>query len=207
MRAIALALALMLASAPAAATELEDRLREQLRAVTTQLRDLQSGQAGAEAGRLAAEKERDALKAKLAGGGGTPAASRELAAAKSQNAALGSRLGAAESGLAEARTRSDALAARLATATAETAQLRTAAATSSATATANAAALTGCTDRNTRLVATGRELVTLHQKRYGNGDFPPLQVLRTKIENEAQAMGDRITVDAIVVNTPEALPK
>lgn len=199
--------ALLLAAAPATATELEDRLREQLRAVTTQLRDLQAGQAGAEAARIAAEKERDALKAKLAGGGGTPAASRELAAAKSQNATLASRLGAAEAGQAEARTRGDALSARLASSDAELVRLRAAAATNTATATANAAALTGCTDRNARLVVTGRELVTLHQKRYGNGDFPPLQLLRTRIENEAQAMGDRITVDAIILNAAEPTPK
>ena len=71
MRAAATALLLLLAAAPATATPLEDRLREQLRAVTTQLRDLQAQQSGGDAGRIAAEKERDALKAKLAAGGGS----------------------------------------------------------------------------------------------------------------------------------------
>ncbi len=202
-----IALLLLFAAVPATATPLEDRLREQLRAVTTQLRDLQAGQAGAEAAKIAAEKERDALKAKLGGAGGSPTAARDLAAARSQNAALGARLGSAEAGLAEARARGDALAARLATADAELAQLRFASAVTAATIKANADAIAACTDRNQRLVATGRELVTLHQKRYGSGDFPPLQLLRTRIENEAQAMGDRITVDAIVVNAAEAPPK
>ena len=46
-----------------------------------------------------------------------------------------------------------------------------------------------------RLVATGRELVALHEKRYGKHRYEPLQLARTKIENEAQAMGDRIAKD------------
>lgn len=198
-----LILALALVAAPAAATPLEDRLREQLRAVTTQLRDLQSGQGAAEAGRIAAEKERDALKARLGAGGGG-GSSRELASANSRASALASRLAAAEASLADARARGDAAAARLAAAEAALAEQRNLAAAGTAAVAARAGELQACTDRNARLVTTGRELVALHIKRYGNGDFPPLQLLRTRIENEAQAQGDRITVNAMMVNAEPA---
>ena len=56
-------------------------------------------------------------------------------------------------------------------------------------------------------MATGRELVTLHQKRYGHGDFPPLQLLRTRIEAEAQAAGDKVAADTLTVNSAESSPK
>lgn len=200
MRAAVTSLLLLLAAAPALATELEDRLREQLRAVTTQLRDLQTQQSGADSGRIAAEKERDALKAKLAAGGGS---GRELAAARSQLTALGARLAEAEASAAEQRSRADALATRVTASETGLAEQRTAAAASAAALAASTAAVNSCTDRNMRLVTTGRELVALHIKRYGRRDFPPLQLLRTKIENEAQGMGDRITVDAMV---PPASP-
>lgn len=204
MRSAATALLFLLVAAPAMATPLEDRLREQLRAVTTQLRDLQTQQSGADAGRIAAEKERDAMKAKLAAGGGS---GRELAAARSQLAALGSRLAEAEASAAEQRSRADGLANRLAASESGLAEQRRAAAASAAALAANTAALNSCTDRNMRLVSTGRELVALHIKRYGRHNFPPLQLLRTRIENEAQGMGDRITVDAIVPAPGTTLPQ
>ena len=55
--------ALLTLASPAVATPLEDRLREQLRATVTQLRDVQASQATLQAAKDAAEKERDALKA------------------------------------------------------------------------------------------------------------------------------------------------
>lgn len=193
------------AMAPAAATPLEDRLREQLQSTVTQLREIQGSQATLEAAKAAAEKERDVLKAKL--GSGSPAASKELAAARSQNAALGARIGVAQSELAAANGRAAELAAKLGGAETELAQLRTAAKASNAAAAGNAAALQACVDRNSRLVGTGRELVALHQKRYGHGNFPPLQWLRTRIENEAQAMGDKVSAAAIVPDPVAGAPK
>jgi chromosome segregation ATPase len=203
-----LALVLLLSAAtvaPATATPLEDRLREQLQATTTQLRDLQAGQATAEAAKAAAEKERDALKAKLGSGG--PDASRELASAKSQNAALRSQVESTKSELAAASSRAADTSARLASAEAELAQLRSKVGASTAAAASSAASLKSCLDANGRLVDTGRELVALHQKRYGHGTFPPLQLLRTQIENEAQAMGDKITGNAIIPNAAGGAPK
>jgi chromosome segregation ATPase len=196
-RAAAMLTFAVIAATPAFATPLEDRLREQLQATVTELRSLQSSQAALEAAKAGAEKERDALKAK---GGAKPADARELAAAKNQNTALGARLGSAQSELAAANARAAELSTRLGAAQAEMAQLRTAASGATASSTATAATLKMCVERNESLVKTGRELVTLHQKRYGKGDFPPLQILRTRIENEAQAMGDRVSADAIVVN-------
>lgn len=193
-------------TAPAGATPLEDRLREQLQSTTTQLRELQTKQAGLEAAKASAEKERDLAKAK---GSAAPAAdvSRELAAARSQNAAISARASTAASALAAANSRNAELTSQLGTARAELGQLRAAAATSGTSLTASATALQDCTDRNGRLVAAGREMARLHAKRYGGGDFPLFQVQRTRIENEAQAMSDKINADVIVVNADPTAPK
>lgn len=199
-------LALVLA-APATATPLEDRLRQQLQSVTTQLRELQAGQAAAEAARTAAEKERDALKARAAVPAVSPATTRELAAARSRNAALAAQASGAAGELAQARARAAELTNQLRAAQAETAAARAAAAASAEVAATTGAATKADLDRNARLVATGRELVALHIKRYGGGDFPPLQRLRTRIENEAQAMGDRVEADRIMPNAAGPAPK
>ncbi len=193
MRARSLGLIMLaLAAAPAAATPLEDRLREQLQSTVTQLRELQNGKAALEAAKAAAEKERDAAKAK-------PKASaddgRALAAAKSQNAALSAKAGATATALAAAQARIAELTTGLTAAQTEVAQLQQGTAATTASATASAAALQACADRNMRLVATARDLVTLHQRRYGFGSFPPLQILRTRIETEAQAAGDKVNAD------------
>lgn len=190
---------------PAMATPLEDRLREQLQATTSQLRDVQASQATLEAAKTAAEKDRDALKAKLGKGG--PEASRELAAAKSQNTALRSQVDSSKAELALANGRAADLVARLASAPAELGQLRASSGASTVAAASSAAAFKTCLDTNHRLVETGRDLVTLHQKRYGNGSFPPLQLLRTKIENEAQAMGDMVNNNLIIPNADAGAPK
>lgn len=195
-RLILVLLLLAGSAAPGLATPLEDRLRQQLQATTTQLRDLQAAQAPLEAAKASAEKERDALKAK-GGSAPKPAASRELAAAKSQNAALGAKASTAAAALVAANARADGLAAQLATAQTELTQAREAVGARNAATARDAAALQLCTDRNARLVATGRELVALHEKRYGRHSFPPLQLLRTRIETEAQAMDDKVAADAI----------
>lgn len=199
MRALGCILVLMLA-APVAATPLEDRLREQLRLTVGQLNDLKASQATLEAAKASAEKERDLAKAKA-----RPTAdvgvSRELAAVRSQNAALTARAGEAAIELSTATARTNDLAARLKAAEADLAQQRAAAATSGTAATAAAATLQACNERNARLVATGRDLVALHVRRYGARKYLPLQLLRTKIETEAQAMGDRIAANA-VAGTP-----
>ncbi|MFZ4689695.1 MAG: hypothetical protein ACOYLS_10705 [Polymorphobacter sp.] len=187
------------------ATPLEDRLREQLQSTTTQLREAQGRLGALETAKTAAEQERDALKAKSAGA--SPTASRELSAAKSQNSALRSQLDAGKTELAAANARVAELTATLAASRTELGQARLGAEAANATAATNASAIKACYDANVRLVATGRELVALHSKRYGNGTFPPLQLLRTKIENEAQAMGDRVNSDAIVVNPASEPPK
>jgi len=191
--------------APAAATPLEDRLREQLQSTVTQLREIQGNQSVLEAAKAAAEKERDAMKAKQ--GNVSPTASRDLAAAKMQNAALGARIGVAQSELAAANGRVADLVTRLAGAQTELSQLRTTAIAGNAAAAGLATALQTCGEANFRLVDTARELVALHQKRYGHGTFPPLQLLRTRIESEAQARGDRISAAAIVPNAAAAAPR
>lgn len=200
MRRATLMIALV-AAMPAAATPLEDRLREQLQSTTSQLRAAQAQQASLEAAKAAAEAERDALKAKPRADAGT---TRELAAARSQASALRSEVGSGKAALLEADRRATDAAARATRAEAELGQLK---ASSSAAANAQGTALKQCVDANTRLVATGRELVALHIKRYGGRDFGPLQLQRTKIENEAQAMGDRVNSDAIILNAAPVVPK
>lgn len=190
---------------PAWATPLEDRLREQLQSTVTQLREAQGRQASLEAAKTAAENERDAIKAKQ--GNANPAASRELSTARSQNTALRSQLDTSRAELTAASARVAELTAALSASRTELGQAQLGAEAASAAAASSASAGKACLEANVRLVATGRELVVLHQKRYGNGSFPPLQLLRTRIENEAQAMGDRVTSDAIVVNAGSETPK
>lgn len=200
MRRTALVFAL-LAAVPAAATPLEDRLREQLQSTTSQLRAAQGQQASLEAAKAAAEAERDALKAKPRT---DPAAARELAAARSQASTLRGELDSGKAALAEADRRATDAVARATRAETELAQIK---ASSSAASSAQAMALKQCVDANGRLVTTGRDLVALHIKRYGKHDFGPLQLQRTKIENEAQAMADRVNADAIMLNAAPAPPK
>ncbi|MBC7522573.1 MAG: hypothetical protein H7268_15955, partial [Sandarakinorhabdus sp.] len=104
-------------------------------------------------------------------------------------------------------TRAPYLGTRLACADPELAHLRGKVGASTAAAARSAVSLKSCLDANGRLVDTGRDLVALHQKRYGHGSFPPLQLLRTRIENEAQAMGDKVNSNAIIVNTDGGAPK
>lgn len=193
------------AMAPAQATPLEDRLREQLRSTVTQLREAQGRQASIEAAKTAAEGERDALKAKQVAA--SPAASRELSSARNQNSALRLQLDTSLAELTAANARVAELTTALAAFRTELGQARVATEAAAASAASSATAGAACIDANVRLVATGRELVALHQRRYGNGIFPPLQLLRTRIENEAQVMGDRVTSDAIVVNAGSETPK
>ncbi len=193
MRVVRLMLLLAVA-APVAATPLEDRLRDQLRATVTQLRDLQSQQAGLAAAKAQAEKARDAAKA-----GPKPSAdagaARALAAVRSDAAAAAARASAAETALETANARLIEAGERLKTQDATLSQLRSIAAADKASSAASLASLDACTARNTRLVATGRELVALHIKRYGKHRYEPLQLARTRIETEAQAMGDRVAAD------------
>ena len=196
---------LLIANA-AAATPLEDRMRDQLRATVTQLRDLQAQQAGLAAAKAQAEKERDAAKASAKPAPDVGAA-RALAGARGEAAAAASRAATAETALATANARLTEAGERLKAQDAALAQLRTAAAGDKAAATQRLTALEACTARNTRLVGTARELVTLHEKRYGTRRYAPLQLARTRIETEAQAMGDRIAKDveppAAAVTNPQ----
>ncbi len=188
------ALAALLTATAAAATPLEDRLRDQLRSTVTQLRDLQAQQASLTSAKEQAEKERDAAKASAKPAPDAGAA-RALAGARGEAAAAAARASTAETALDTANARLTEAGERLKARDIELAQLRTAAAVDKSAATERLTALEACTARNTRLVATGRELVALHEKRYGKHRYEPLQLARTKIESEAQAIGDRIAKD------------
>ncbi len=197
-------LLLLLAAAPALATPLEDRLREQLQSVTTQLRDAQGQIAAAEAAKTAAEKERDALKAKAGEGG---ASSRELAAARAEAEAERRRVAATAAEVTKANAQISDLTGKLSAAQAELGKTRIAAAQAESRFNAQSASLQDCTDRNGRLVTTARELIAMYVKRYHDYNFPPLQLSRAKVENEAQAMQDKVNADKIVPNPAPAQQK
>jgi len=127
-----------------------------------------------------------------------------LAAARSEASALRGEVDSGKTALAAADRRAADAAARATRAESELAEVK---ARSGAAATAQALALNQCIDANARLVTTGRDLVALHIKRYGRGDFPPLQLQRTKIENEAQAMADRVNADKFILNSAPVAPK
>lgn len=197
-------LLLVLATAPALATPLEDRLREQLQSTTTQLRDLQAQQGTLEAAKTAAEKERDALKARAGEGG---ASARELSAARAEAAAERSRAAATAAEVTKANAQITDLAGKLNATQAELSTARNAAAQANARFTAQTTDLQACTDRNVRLVATSRELIDMYVQRYRDYSFPPLQLSRAKVENEAQAMQDKVNADRIVPNPASAPQK
>jgi chromosome segregation ATPase len=197
-----LMLAAGLVAAPVAATPLEDRLRDQLRSTVVKLRALQAAQAGLEAAKTAAERERDAAKAQPRHAGPDAATTRALAAARSAGSSAAARAAAAETELATTSSQLTEAGERLRAVNAELAQARAAATAGTARATAVETALTEANTRNARLVTTGHELVALHEKRYGHRRYLPLQLARRRIETEAQAMGDRVAADV----QPPAVP-
>lgn len=189
MRHLILAVLLVASAVPLAAQSLEDRMRDQLRASVTQLRDAQAALAQAQADKAAAEKERDALKAKAGSGGATPA---ELASARAATAAAESRARAAEAGQAQTATELATLRAQLAQAKADAARLTASVAQASGRQTRLDYALDSCVADNNAVVLTGKEVLAAYVARFGEGQFPPLQLARTRFENAAQGYGDRI---------------
>jgi chromosome segregation ATPase len=180
------ALAAYLATSVAApAQTLDDRLRAELTSVLAQLHDLQNSQAALQAAKAAAERDRDALKAKLAkaGGGASRAASAQLSAQ-----------------LADQLQQAQADAAKIKDAYEQAAQLaqqtRAERDRFSSQADSGARALADCQTKNIQLLSIGREILTAYQ-RVGLGQAlakgePVFGFERAKLERLAQDYGDQL---------------
>ena len=166
------------AAAPACAQN-DDRLRDQLRRVTMQLRQAQDDQATIQAQKAAAEMERDALKKQLV------VAHAELARARLG----GERMNAVESDLARTQ---DALAQTANAARQSQAERDKLQAAASSTHTL----LETCEARNVQLLAVSHDIL----KAYEDFNFidslsarePFIRLKRVELENLAQGYRDRI---------------
>ena len=200
---LAFALA-FIGSETAFAQSIEDRLRDQLRQTTLQLREVQDGQAALQAQKTAAEQERDALKRQVT------SLQAEVVQAKrggGEADALKQEVGKYRDALAQAS--------QIAQQTqAERDKLH-------AAVTNKDASLTACEQKNADLLKVSREIVAKFEA-MGAGDAvglsePFIQSSRVRLENMAQDYGDRIydgQFDARMVkprpaqssNTPGQLP-
>ena len=163
----------------AAAQSIEDKLRDQLRATTQQLRQLQDDQASLQAQKAAAEQERDALKVQLAaakaqiGHGGQDRGQVQALAA--QVAKFKEAASQATGAASQAQADHDKLAAGV----------------------ANAQTLLGaCESKNDQLLIVGNEILKAYHKfdfgeAFGANE-PFIGIERVKLENLAQDFGDRL---------------
>ena len=195
---LTLTLTLTLALAgPGHAQSLDDKLRAQLRSVLGQLHDLQNTQATLEAEKAAAEQERDALKAKLAAGGGraarpAPASSAtvaELSQAKADNARLTEAVQQAQ---AETAKYKDAYA-HVVDSGQQVHAERDRFAQDAASATQ---ALAVCETKNIQLVKIGRDVLAAYTK-VGVRDAlergePMIGLKRVRMERIAQDYADKV---------------
>jgi hypothetical protein len=188
----------VLAAGPAGAQSLDDKLRAQLRTVLGQLHDLQNAQADLQAQKAAAEQERDALKAKLAAGGGrgakppearSPALQAELDQAKADNARLTEAMQQAQ---AETAKYKDAYS-KVVESNQQIHAERDLAAQQAQVLTQS---LADCETKNIELVKIGRDVLAAYTK-VGVGDAmkrgePMIGLKRVQMERIAQDYGDKV---------------
>ena len=180
MRKAVLAIALLIgASQCASAQSIEDRLRDQLRQTTLQLREAQDAQASLQAQKAAAEQERDTLKKQVA------ALQGEVAHAKhggNEAQVLQQEVGKYKDQLAQATD-----AAKSAQADHDKLQ---------GAVVGQAALLEACQQKNTQLLAVSNEILDTFERVDLNDviglNEPFVQSARVKLENMSQDFGDRI---------------
>ncbi len=163
----------------ASAQSSDDSLRERLRQVTLQLRQVQDDQATLQAQKAAAEHERDDVKKQLA------AAQAELARTKHE----GNRVAAVQEDLAKTK---DALA----QATSSAQQSDTERQKLQTNVTNTTTLLEACESKNAELRKVGHEILDAYSQ-FDFGDAlganePFIQQHRVELENQAQTFGDRI---------------
>lgn len=194
--ALSFAAAMALAGSSQAQT-LDDKLRAQLRTVLGQLHDLQNGQATLEAEKAQAEQERDALKARLAAGGGraprpaaaSPAVQAELDQARADNARLTEANQQAQAEIAKYREAYAKVVETTQQAHAERDRLAQDQA-------ASTQALAVCETKNIQLVKIGRDVLAAYTKigvmdALARGE-PMIGLKRVKMERIAQDYADKV---------------
>jgi DNA repair exonuclease SbcCD ATPase subunit len=207
-------LSMLLLSGAAQAQTLDDKLRAQLRSVLDQLHALQDAQASQQAEMAAAEKERDALKAKLAAGGGRIA--RKSAGTPDLQAEL-DRLKAEDARLAQTVQRDQAEIAKYKEAYTQVAdssqQVHAERDRMAQQANASLNELADCETKNIQLVKIGRDVLAAYIK-VGVKDAlergePFIGLKRVKMERIAQDYGDKVyqaKFDPRAVKPPPAAP-
>lgn len=190
------------------AQTLEDRLRSQLTATTSELRDLKANQAALAAQKASAEQERDALKA-------------ELAAAHAKLAAPAPRQGPSDTDLAKARAEQVAAdQVVLDSAQAENRRLGQQLASLQADQerratelTADADALGICRAKHAQLASVANDLLAAYDHASGARMLlrrePVTGLLRVHVQNTEQSFADRLydaRLDAKPQTTPAAAP-
>jgi colicin import membrane protein len=180
----------------AAAQTMEDRLRQQLQSVTTQMRQMQDDQANLQAAKDTAEKERDSLKA-------------ELASAKAQLAKASKQPDQSPELAAEMAKVKDAY-----TQAADSAKQSQAERDKAQTALIGSQTLlTECERENGVLLRVGNEILDSYS-RFDFGDAlganePFIGNKRVELENLAQDFGDRLydgKFDPRTVHAPPPAP-
>ena len=168
--------------APTHAQSLEDRLRDQLRSQINQVQQLQDQQAGLQAAKAAAEKERDDLKAQLA------AAQAKLAHASRSTADV-QKEAELESQVTQYKDAASQSAGTLQQAQADRDKAQKALDDIQKK-------VAVCEDKNAKLFKTGNDILDA----YENFDFgdalganePMIGIKRVELENEAQGFDDRL---------------
>lgn len=192
--AIAVIIALTVTGA-ARAQSLEDRLRSQLTATVSQLRDAKAGQADLAAQKARAEQERDALKAKLA------AAEAKLRGARAETRpspdASGAALDKAKAEqLALDQVQLDATVAENRRLTQQIAQLRTEHDQQAAQLTANTQSLAVCRAKHAEVVTLAKEILAAYDHVTGAGMLqrrePFTGLKRVQVQKLVQGFGDRL---------------
>ncbi len=201
-------LCLLLTCGAAQAQSLDNKLRAQLRITLDQLHALQNAQADLQAQKTAAEKERDALKAKGGGGGGAPSAAlkAELDRLRAQNAQLTQTVQQGEAELARYKDAFAQASTAIGQVRAERDQLVR-------QADLRTQALADCEGKNIRLLTISHEILAAYAK---GGVFdslarrePFVGTARLKLEQAAQDYGDRIydaKFDPRAVKPPPVAP-
>jgi DNA repair exonuclease SbcCD ATPase subunit len=191
-----LAVFVSLYAGAAGAQTMEDRLREQLQSVTSQMRQMQDDQANLQAAKDAAEKERDSLKVQLA------AARAQIVRASKQSdqspelEAEMAKVKDAYAQAADTAKQSQAERDKLQAAFAESQTL-----------------LTACEKKNDVLLHVGNEILDSYS-RFDFGDAlganePFIGNKRVELENLAQDFGDRLydgKFDPRTVHAPPPAP-
>jgi chromosome segregation ATPase len=188
----------LLAAVPARAGDLEGRLREQLRATATKLRELEAQQGRLAADKAAAERERDTLRAELETlrAEGSRAARAEASlrnerAARAQTEASLQQLQAAQAQAQRSAQEHETQRQRLEAAGAAARQQ-----------------LEACGSRNAELSTLGRELIDAYAG-VGVGEVlarrePLLGFKRVRVENRVQAFEDRLQAGRYLPAEPAA---